>query len=608
MPADQLLSLLSCTTRLKQLNLIINCQLQPNEIKKILGALKQMKYLQHVDLSENKMGSDAVTSMASMIKNNEHMQSLALPNCILDKKDLKIIIQAMQAVSSLQYVNFSNNILDNELACDIALLITKNSELKELKFSELILYQSGFQYLSTHLVKVKGLTTFNITGCSFTEHNAVTLVAAISDNSEIQKLNLSSCTVPVDQLLSSLSSATKLKGLNLSNCFFEPNEVEKVFSVLKEMKCLKCVDLSKNKMKNNVVNDIAAMIKNNEHIQSLSLPNCVLDQEDLRIIFQAMQTVSIKYVDFSNNILDNNLAYDVALIYKSHTLMNLKFSKLALCESGFEYLKNHLVRLKGLIALSIINCSFTPQDAVKLETVIINNSIIQEITLSNCKIPANQLCNMLSCATELKWLKLFKCHLEPNDIKDVFGILKKMNHLRHVDLSENRMDSDAVDEVAAIIKHNKHIQSISLPKCSLNPLDYVIIIKAMQTVSSLQYVELTHLVIIEGIKIIGCASNDKDVLNLEAAINNNSEIEELDLSLNRMPCEINMLHIFSKLKTMKSLKCLKLHGITVTDQIEKEIMNVSHQVKCFELTGCNLKNDFITKLTENCHRVRIYKA
>ena len=136
MPANQSWSMLSCITKLKYLNLS-NCLLQPNETKVIFGILKRMEYLQHVDLSSNIMESDAINDVAAMIKNNEHIQSLFLPNGIINKKDFKTVIQAMQTVSSLEYVDFNNNTVDNELASDVAAFIVKNIKLKEFKFSKL---------------------------------------------------------------------------------------------------------------------------------------------------------------------------------------------------------------------------------------------------------------------------------------------------------------------------------------------------------------------------------------------------------------------------------------------------------------------------------------
>ena len=397
------------------------------------------------------MESYAVNNVAVMIKNNQHIQVLSLPNCVLDQKDLKIIIQAMQTVSSLEYVDFNNNTVDNKLASYVAAFITKNSKLKEFKFSKLTLNQNGFQHLNNYLVKVKGLTTINIMGCSLLGKNAATLVTTINNNTEIQELNISNCTIPAYQLWSMLSCITKLKYLNLSRCLLQPNETKKIFGILKRTKCLQHVDLSANIMESYAVNNVAVMIKNNQHIQVLSLPNCVLDLKDLRIIIQAMQTVSsLEYVDFNNNTVDNELASDVAaFITKNSKLKEFKFSKLTLNQIGFEHLNAYLVKMKGLTAITIIGCSFIAQNAIKLVTVIRSNPEIQELNLSNCRMPANQSWSMLSRIPKLKYLNLSQCLLQPNKTKKIFGILKRTKCLQHVDLSANIMESYAVNNVAA---------------------------------------------------------------------------------------------------------------------------------------------------------------
>ena len=259
-----------------------NCQLQPSEITDIFSKLKKMECLQSVDLSANMMESDAVDEIAAMIRNNEHIQSLSLPYCVLDQKDLRIIIQAMQTVSSLRYVDFSNNILRSELVGDVTLLIIKNSKLSEVRFDKLTLCQSGFQLIGNCLIKIKGLRSLHIINCSFTEGNAINLEAIINNNSQIQEINWSNCKIPTDQLLSMLSLTTKLKCLNLSNCLSQPNKIKKIFNVLKQMKCLQCVDLSVNKMNGDAVDETAVMIigtmmtSNHYHYQVVCLIKRIL--------------------------------------------------------------------------------------------------------------------------------------------------------------------------------------------------------------------------------------------------------------------------------------------------------------------------------------------
>ena len=651
---NELTSIISHNTKLKWLDLS-NCHLDSKEVKIIFSVLKHMKYLQCVNVSANTMTDDATNEIAATIINNEDIQKIYLPDCILKDTNLRIIIQAMQAVSSLEYVDFSTNEVDNELASDVAILISNNNNLEILKFSGLTMDQSGFDHVKNHLSKIKGLKSFSITGCNFTRHDAANIKTAISNNCKIQEISLPNCQMHFDQLLSILSCNIILKWLDLSNCQLYSKQIIRLFSVLKMMKYLQHVNLSGNTMhmKDNAINHMADMIKNNEDIKLLSLPNCVLDQKYLRIIIQAMQTVSsLEYVDFNNNFLDNELASDVALLFtKNDELNELKFSKLKLNQSGFQNLNNYLVKIKGLLSFNLISCFFTEQDTVKLLTAISNNPQIQEINLSNCIMPANLSLSILSCTHKLKWLNLSNCLFQSNETKRIFSALNQMMCLQHVDLSANIMKSDAVNEIASMIKYNKHIQVLSLPNGVMSQEDLRIIIQAMQTVSSLHYVDFnankidnglasevailidnntdfgqlifarfeldqdgfnnlkSHLNVFRGVryfKIVGCTFTDQDVANLATAINNNPGIEELDLSYNKAFYETEMLCIFLKFKTLLYLRCLKLNDITITNEMEHEIITVIHNnsnLEHLEMIGCNLSNIFIItiKSRKNLH-------
>ena len=394
-PIDHLLCILSYKSVMEILRWLdlSSCHLHSKEMKQILIILKLMNCLQHVNLSANIMESDAVNNVAAMIENNQDIQVLSLPNCVLNQKDLMIIIQAMQTVSSLEYVNFNNNTVDNELASVVALLFTKNSKLKEFRCTKLALNQIGFHHLNNYLVKIKGLTAINIIGCSFIGNsfigcNGLEFLIAISSNTEIQELNLSNCRFLTNQLSCILSCIPKLKYLNLSQCLLQPNETKSIFGILKGMKCLQHVDLSANNMESNSVSDVAAMIKNNEHIQSLSLPNGIISKEDFKIIIKAMQTVSsLQYLDFSANEIDDELANDISALFASNSkLKEINFYGLTLKQSGFQHLMIHFTKLKGIKCLSISDCTFTNEDVVYLNNMIENNHNIRKMLITNCKM------------------------------------------------------------------------------------------------------------------------------------------------------------------------------------------------------------------------------
>ena len=590
MPPNQSWSMLSCITKLKYLNLS-QCLLKPNETKEIFGILKWMKCLHHIDLSANNMDIDAINDIAAMIKTNENIQSLSLPNGIIKTKDFKIIFQAMQTVlnSSLEYVGFNNITVDNDLASDVALLFTKNSKLKEFICAKLTLNRIGFQHLNNYLVKIKGLTTINIIGCSFIAQKAVKLMTAINNNSEIQKLNLPNCIMSANQSWSMLSCIPKLKYLNLSHCLLQPNKTKEIFGILKKMNHLQHVDLSANIMGSDAVNDVAAMIKNNQDIQVLSLPHCVLDQKDLMIIIQAMQTSSLEYVDFNNITVDNELASDVALLFTMNSkLKEFRCTKLMLNQIGFQHLNNYLVNIKGLTTINIIGCSFIAQKAVKLVTAIKNNSKIQELNLSNCRMSANQSWSMLSCIPKLKYLNLSHCLLQPNKTKKIFGILKKMKCLQHVDLSANNMRSNAIKDVAAMIKNNKYIQSLSLPIGIINKDDLKIVIQAMQTVSSLQFIDFSTNEI----------DNDlaNDISSLFAS-SNELELNFCGLTLKHSGFQ-HLMRDFAKLKGIQHLSITDCMFTNENVVYLKSMIGNNHKIRELLISNCKM-NDYKVLMADN---------
>ena len=582
--------LLACSSKLRQMTLC-NCQLQPDVTKQVLMVLKYMRHLETVDLSGNDMTDDSVSDMEAMIGNNKQLQKLCLPNCVLNQACLTTICQALQTLSSLQYIDLSTNKIDSEFASYIAVSITENSTVKEIKISKLTLNQSGFQHLNINcLIKIKGLTTINIIGCSLIGQNAEKLVTVINkiseiqelnlsncrmlanqswfmlccitklkylklsqcllqpnktveifdqnaeksvtviinNNSEIQELNLSNCVMPANQSWSMLSCIPKLKYLKLSRCLLQPNETKEIFSILKCIKCLEHVDLSGNIMNNDAINDMVAMINSNQHIQSLSLPNGVISKEHFKIIIQAMQTdSSLRYVDFSTNEIDNELASDISTLFASNSKLELNFCGLTLKQSGFQHLMVHFAKVKEIKCLSISDCTFTKEGVVYLKNMIGNNHKIKKMLITNCKmigyevimadnigtygqLETLELNNIsvihhfstinpylhsilvfLSCSSKLRQMTLCNCQLRPDVTKQVLMVLKYMRHLETVDLSGNDMTDDSVSDMEAMIVNNKQLQKLCLPNCVLNQASLKIICQALQSLSSLRYVDFS---------------------------------------------------------------------------------------------------------------------
>ena len=568
-----LLVFLSCSSKLKQV-ILCDCHLSPDAFKQIVIVLKYMKHLECVDLSGNVMMHDSVSDMEAMIINNKQLQKLCLSNYVLTQTNLRAIIQAMQTISSLQYVDFNGSKVDDNLANDVAILLANNSELKILKFSQLQLNRNSFQLLKSYLEKIGGLKLFSINSCYFTREDAAKLKTA-SHNSEIQKLSLANCTIPhVDELLSIISFNINLRSLNLSSCNFFMISIKKILNVLKHMKHLQYINLSANTMTDDDTNEIAAVIANKKYLQELYLPDCILEEANLRIIFYAMQTVSsLEYVDFSTNEINNELAIDVALLFANNNKLKLKFFGLTMEQSGFHHVKNYLVKFTGLNSFTITDCKFTKQDAVKIMTVI-KNSEIEVLNLSNCNIPSDHLSSILSCSSELKWLDLSNCQLHSKTIKRIINILKQMIHMEYVDLSNNIMRSNTISQVETMIKNNQDIQVLSLPSCVLDRNDLRIIIQAMQTVSSLKYVDFNNNTV-----------DNELASDVALLFTNNSKLKEFRCTKLEL-IQSGFEHLNNCLVKIKGLATFNLIGCSLIGQNAVTVINSNPEIQELNLSNC----------------------
>ena len=369
----------------------------PANLKNIIYALKDYTGINYLYLRTDISSRVEVIELGKLIRNNYFMEYLCLPKFSYpisnESTELRIILDALKSNTSLKYVDMGLITIDSNLIKDIATIIENNIELEEIKFSKLLLKCNDFQHFKCYyLMKVTGVKVLSIIGYTFNGEDTDILVNAIRKNYEVQQLTLAKCKVPIRKLLIILSdeSIDNLSWLDLHSCRLSSEEINQIFSVLKQKQCLKHVDFSDNIMKSAAINDaeISAMIKSNKQLQSLSLPVCSLYQANIRSIIQAMQTLSsLEYVDFNINTVNYELAKDIAtLIANNDNLEQLNLGKLELNQGGIQKLKTFLVKFKRLSYLNVSDCAINSQALVSLEACICNNRSLQTLTVSNCKI------------------------------------------------------------------------------------------------------------------------------------------------------------------------------------------------------------------------------
>ena len=158
-------TLIANNTDLKCINLS-NCQLLPDDIRDITKALQNLSSLQYINLSLNKMLDELSGEMAAVITHNKKLEKVYFSTVTLRVRSFKIIAKALSQITSLTYLDFNGNKVDDSVATEVAKFMAKNKNIIEVRFSKLQLQHNGYKKLNKHLENFKGLKHISIRNCS----------------------------------------------------------------------------------------------------------------------------------------------------------------------------------------------------------------------------------------------------------------------------------------------------------------------------------------------------------------------------------------------------------------------------------------------------------
>ena len=291
---DTVVSMLSSSKCLKYINLQ-KCGLMYAGSRDIIMALANCKFLKSVDLSLNEMADCSVDHVGTMIANNKNIEILYLPdyneftssshvrtikssltlkNYSFSSELTECILDATETVKSLKHIKFSSNQVNDKIAGDVAALTAGNAGLVQLKFSDLILTNSGFKQLGWSTRIMKGLNNISITGVDFTNFESCYLATLISNNKELQSFDISNCVISE-------------KGKNI------------VLKALINLECLKSLKLKNIIFKDTLEDKVLNVIANNINLQYLEITGCKMDTLKLMEVVDSFNGLKIV-----NNMLD----------------------------------------------------------------------------------------------------------------------------------------------------------------------------------------------------------------------------------------------------------------------------------------------------------------
>ena len=496
-----------------------NCWLQCAGMQKVFKAMVKKTCLHCIDFSDNAISDRCAVIIADIIVNNKNLRKLSFSNCTLQSTGCHQLFQAIANITGLVHLDLSKNLITDVAVDSFALIICQNSSLEYLNISGCFDKANNFEKVTHSLVTLKSLTHLDLS-C-----NVINITSA-------------------DNIAAVISNNTFLEDLELSRCEILKSAFPKIIIALQNIHHLKYLYLNANKVVYEEATAIARVVSKNPFLEKVDLSNCNLTEETMKPFLSSLRNhTSLKHFNISSNTITNDVVNDIVDVIDSNTqLTNLNISDTNIQEYGVLKIFKAAQRINTLKSIKICNCTISNKAAQTIADAISVNCMIEELVFTNndfhetgitlifdvlkeiqtlkcLTIASNYVVNTKCITTKLTevvssnyitYSDLSNCHLQKNSCLSILNtLILQAPSLQHIDLSQNNLSGTA-ETIAQLISVSYYLQHVNLANTFMQDEEVIMIVKAMQNINSLLYVNLTSYRIIDELTLELQNTSDKN--------------------------------------------------------------------------------------------------
>ena len=563
---DDLAAFLSQNTELKELDISSN-NLQTAGVIKIFQNIKCLTSFTKLNIAHNMIDDEAAEYIATVLCNCSELVELNL--CHNNLRNMSAFDCLL--VPNLTKIDFSNNNIDEQTANDLATFLSQCTKLEELDLGNNNLQTTGGIELFKNL-SCFNLKKVNISSNCLTQNAAYHIAKSLSKNNKLQEIDLSCNTLQNAGIIKILAS---IKILNLTKLNISNNDIDGIETLLRRdvIRATKLItlNLSCNKinypsfneflfaisnliqlnMHNIGITDetaeaLAFVLSRNVNLQELDISDNMLHPLGISHIFEKSTISLLAKFNISNNVIGDEAADVVgSFLSKNIKLKELDVSFTNLYESGTTKLCKKIANLSKLTKLNIGGNNFTHLAANDVAKVLLNNTTLQTIDLSdNDAVGAASIFNAM---------------------KDKFTLLRSIN------ISHNWITTEAAEDIATVLSQNIHLKELYLADNFLGAT----ICKGLMNISYLTHFDISCN------KISDEAAHDIAIFLLH-----NPELEVVDLSDNLIQAT-GATKIFGGIRAHSNLNKVSICKNAVTDEAADamaKFLSQSSKLKEFDVS------------------------
>ena len=531
--ANKLLQVLSNVTLLEHLNLS-GCRLKTEHMKIILESLTQVVSIVTISLSDNNLAYGVFDILASVITCNRGLKCIEVSNCNLQEAAIVSITKALESCGDLRSLDFSKNIITDDMAVNVAILMEKCQSIQDLRLGSCQLQYAGVQKVTEALVKRTCLRCINLSGNAISNQSAVLIASVIINNINLRKLIFSNCK------------------LQNAGC-------QQLFQATAWLTSLVHLDLSNNLFTDVTIDSFGLIIHQNVSLEYLNISGCCVKATNFEKITHSLVTLkSLTHLDLSCNVTNITSAENIAIIIANNTFLEyLNLSKCEFRKSACLKVLRALQNSHYMKHLDLNSNLVDYEEAMEIATAVSKNPFLEKIDFGNCNV------------TE-------------QGVKTILSSLRNHTSLKHFDISSNAITDDVVNKIVDVIDSNTQLTHLNISDTNIQESGLLRTFRAAQRINT-----------IKCIKICNCAISNQVAQGIADAISVNCMVEEL-LFTNNIFHQTGIALIFNvieKAHTLKSLTIASNYVVNTKSIIFNNVFLSSNRIVYFDFSNCHLEKN-----------------
>ena len=583
--AENVAVILSRNNNLELLNLSYNYFRSKGCIK-VFNGMKNIIYLRKLNISCNQINTlKAACCISNFLLHNSEMEELDISNNFMQATAIRKVFKSMRNISKLRKLYIHHNMINNEVADDIAVILSQNARLEELDISHNNLQTSGAAKIFQGITHISTLTKLNIAHNMIDDEATKCILDILSTNSKLKELKLNHNNLVISDL-------TKCSFTNLQEVDLSCTNLQTAVSIdgLNVVSLRKC-NISGNYITASEANRIANFLSKNDELKQLDLSCNNLQELGTRYILNSIRISNLTKLSISNNQVSSDLKHiaDVLTLATKLEELDLSYNKLSA-----NHMKHFLYETKNvfanLIKLNVSGNVISDGAAEALADALSENTKLKELDLSDNNLhaegiskifnglristliklnishnnvtdkAADDIANFISRNTKLENLNVSHNTLQDSDAKKIFKV--NISKLTTFNISQNNITSKVTDDMAEFLSHNTQLKIFDISYNDLQELGYRNIFKVLQNISSFTSLKLSN-----------CNVFNKAADELATVLLYNIILQEVDMSYNRLSTS-DAVKIFKGMKRISYLVTLNISHNNITDEAANELSTV----------------------------------